>query len=306
MREAGIGSFRQPIDWGAVEKDADGRMDWDHTDWLVETTARRDIDLMVTLYGSPDELTDNWRELPVTNARQITKYRNYLTEIVARYGTDGTFWIDNPDLPYRPVTEWQIWNEPNITSFAKPVSASRFAKLVRISSRTITAVDPAAKIVLGGLYGKPPEGKGPPAAEFLDRAYRVLGFRESFDVAGIHPYAVSARDSYGRTLPLRRSLVKHGDRKKTMEITELGWGSDRATAFGMGNDQGQARELKRAYRIFIKNRQRLKLRGIYWFSWADADKDLEVCAFCKRTGFFTEHGVAKPAWYEMLSFSRRR
>lgn len=304
MRQAGIGSFRQPVDWGAVEKDADGRMDWDHTDWLVETTARRDIDLMITLYGSPDELTESWRVLPVDTVRQITKYRNYLTEIVARYGTDGTFWIDNPGLRYRPVIDWQIWNEPNITSFAKPVSASRFAKLVRISSRTITAVDPEARIVLGGLYGRPPEGKGTPAGKFLDRAYRQLGFGDSFDVAGIHPYAVTSRQSLRRTLPVRRALVRHGDRRKTMEITELGWGSDRATAFGKGTDSGQARELKQAYRIFINNRRRLKLRGIYWFSWADAEKGFEVCAFCRKTGFFTEHGVAKPAWYEMLSFSR--
>jgi hypothetical protein len=304
MREGRIGSFRQPIDWGTVEKNADGKMDWDSTDWLVETTARRDIDLMITLYGSPQRLNENWRTFPIVNSHQIAKYRSYLTEIVSRYGTDGTFWVDNPDLPYRPVTSWQIWNEPNIKFFARPVSASRFAKLVRISSRTITAVDPEATIVLGGLYGRPPDGKGVPAGEFLDRAYHQFGFRDSFDVVGVHPYAVTGRQSFGRTLPVRKTMVRHGDRHKTMEITELGWGSDSATAFGMGTEMAQARELKSAYRIFIANRRRLKLKGIYWFSWADATKELQVCAFCARTGFFTVHGVAKPSWFEMLNFSK--
>ena len=62
-----------------------------------------------------------------------------------------------------PIRTWQIWNEANFFYFALPASPSRYAKLVKISSQAIKAVDPGAKVILSGLFAKPtrrlPEGK---------------------------------------------------------------------------------------------------------------------------------------------------
>ena len=41
----------------------------------------------------------------------------YLAALVERYGPDGTFWTDHPELPKHPLREWQIWNEPHLPAY---------------------------------------------------------------------------------------------------------------------------------------------------------------------------------------------
>ena len=37
-----------------------------------------------------------------------------MTALIGRYGENGTFWTENPELPQAPVRTWQIWNEPHL------------------------------------------------------------------------------------------------------------------------------------------------------------------------------------------------
>ena len=30
----------------------------------------------------------------------------------------GSFWEENPELPFLPIRHWEIWNEENIVTFA--------------------------------------------------------------------------------------------------------------------------------------------------------------------------------------------
>lgn len=61
------------------------------------------------------------RILPVITLRQatgsvsgdITAATNYIGYLNARYGVYGSFWSQNPSLPYWPVRWWEIGNEPN-------------------------------------------------------------------------------------------------------------------------------------------------------------------------------------------------
>ena len=303
MKWGRLGSFRLPIDWGTVEKEADGRMDWKPVDRVVRATAERGIDFMPTFYGSPRSLNENWRTLPVKNKFQIRKWKQFLTRAALRYGTDGTFWDTHPDVEYRPVHSWQVWNEPNINTFSRPVSPRNYATLLRVSAKALTNADPEAKIVLAGLYGTPPKGKGIDAGPFLNRLYRFRQTKRSFDIAAVHPYATNSRQALQRTRPVVRSMNRHRDRKTRLTITELGWGSDSATAFGTGSVDAQGKVLRNAYQLFLKNRKRLRLDSIYWFSWSDMPPEQSVCAFCQETGFFDVNNEPKPAWFEMLNFS---
>lgn len=304
MKNGRLGSFRLPVDWSSVERRGDGRMYWDYVDEAVRATAERGIDLLPTLYNSPAWMNGDRRTLPLRNVNQIRQWRGFLAAIVGRYGTDGDFWVENPTVPYRPVMKWQIWNEPNIRNFAKPVSPKLYAKLLRISAQAIKGFDPRAKIMTGGLYANPPDGTGIEASEFVRRLYRFPGTRASFDIVAIHPYAVSTRQSIQRTWPLRRVLNRHGNKKRPMTITELGWGSDSQTVFGRGTRVAQAKQVGSAYRGYLRLRKRLKLESIYWFSWADVPGAVRTCSFCRETGFFDQYGDPKPSWFEMLRLTR--
>ena len=172
-----------------------------------------------------------------------------------------------------------------------------------------TGVDPDARIVLGGLYGRPRER--PPtamrAAPFLRRLYAISGTRQSFDQVAVHPYAPRAPGMERLVEGVRRVIADNHD-DAGMLITEFGWGSQagpRAVRFERGL-RGQARQLRHAYRRLLAARQRLRLRQVYWFSWKDAGPP--GCRICDSSGLFRRGDGfdPKPAWGALLRFTGGR
>lgn len=298
-----IGTFRLPINWGSVDSEEPGNMNWEWVDRVVGITARRGIDLLPDFHDTPKWMAGDRRRVPVWNGEVIGRWKAFLRQAVTRYGSNGTFWLDHPEIPRQPVRYWQIWNEPNIRYWAWPVSPKRYAKLLRISANTIRSVDPAAKIVTAGLYSRPPRGSGISAGRYLYRLYRQPGFRRSFDVAAIHPYASNTTRSVRRTFPIRRVLDRHHQSGKQIMVTELGWGSDATSSFGQGSPDAQARQLVSAYRQYLRLRNRLKLKSVIWFSWEDLPPGSKSCSFCLETGLFDIFGNPKPAWKRLLDIT---
>ena len=65
---------------------------------------------------------------------------------VGRYGTGGTFWREHPDMPRLPVTDWQVWNEPNSPLFWKPKpDAAAYLELLRGFDSAARGADPQAR-----------------------------------------------------------------------------------------------------------------------------------------------------------------
>jgi len=302
MKWGRLGAYRLPIAWQSVES-ADGEMDWSTVDRIMAATASRGIDLLPVLYRTPEWLWPDRRRLPVWNSNAIGRWKVFLKAALLRYGTDGAFWDEHPGIPVRPVIGWQIWNEPNIRNFAWPVSVKRYARLLKISDRVIDNFDPDGRTVLGGLYARVSKQSGMDAGPFLKRSYRIRGFRSSFDIGAIHPYAGTTRQSIRRSYSVRKVMNRHGNRSRKLLVTEMGWGSDSATIFGKGDQQDQGTQLTSAYRAFLRNKARLNLGGVYWFSWGDLAPGTPGCSFCLETGLFDSQGRAKPAWYRLLDFT---
>ena len=223
-----------------------------------------------------------------------------------RYGPGGEFWSENPLLPVRPIRKWQAWNEENFFYFTKPASPGRYGQLLKLSARALRSVDPGAKVILGGLFGDPRQR--PPramdATDFLDRLYRVRGIKASFDGVALHPYAPSAQGLKPLVEAVRRVMVRNGDRRTGLYITEMGWGSQANSnvAFEKGL-QGQARELRRAYSYLLGARRRLNIRQVFWYAWKDAPPS--PCSFCDSVGLFRAGAGmrAKPAWFSLVRFT---
>ncbi|MCB0828775.1 MAG: hypothetical protein KDB62_08215 [Solirubrobacterales bacterium] len=298
-----LGSYRATIKWESVDRNGDGDMDWGAVDSLVRETAERGIELLPVFYDTPSWLAGNRRRLPIFNGYARYHWKTLLREAVDRYGTDGTFWREHAELPERPIRYWQVWNEPNIKYWAKPVSVPKYARLLGISARVIRNADPNAKVVTAGLYSRPRNGAGIRARKFIERLYRQPGFRRSFDIAAIHPYAGTTRKSVRRTFPIREVMDRFGQTGKRLMVTELGWGSDASTSFGTGSLEAQAEQLTSAYRAYLRHRRELRLKAVYWFSWSDLPPETVTCSFCRETGLFDVDGRAKPAWQSLLDFT---
>jgi hypothetical protein len=214
---------------------------------------------------------------------------------VERYGPDGAFWRENPQLPALPIRAWEIWNESNIVSFSARPDPRRFARLLRISGRAIHRADPGAKAILGGLFGRPLQV--PPnvaSGDFLARMYKAGRVKPFFDGVALHPYVADAKAMAGQLRNLRRIMRNNNDAGSTLYITELGWGSASGPTRWQRGLYGQARELDKALSIISANRIRWRIRGVWWFTWSDEGGS---CSFCSSAGLLTAEREAKPSWY---------
>jgi hypothetical protein len=314
MEAGGVETIRTLAAWGSIEPTPDGAYDWGSLDQTVALAAEKRIEVLPFLISTPGWLAGDWRVMPVENARQRRAWAEFVGAAVERYGSRGEFWREHGPgserpLPKIPIRAWQIWNEQNFFYFAKPPSPTHYARLLRISNRAAHRADPRAELVIGGLFGDP--GQGPPlamdAVDFLDRLYRVRGIKATFDGVALHPYSADAAELRRLVEEVRGTVVRNGDKRAGLFLTELGWGSQNdpeVVAFEVGL-RGQARELRSSYRYLIANRRRLNLRQVDWFTWKDRTG---ACTFCDSSGLFRRGSNfrPKPAWHAFVDVARRR
>jgi hypothetical protein len=301
MRAGRIGTIRVPVSWASVQASPQGTYEWAGLDQIVGLAAQQRLEVLPFLYATPRWLSRKPTTLPIANARQRQAWTAFLEAAVERYGPGGEFWrVHAPTggigVQYQPqpvirrpmpIHTWQIWNEANFFYFTLPVSPQQYARLVKLSHQAIGRADPRAEIVLSGLFGEPTAKgrRGMPAAEFLDRLYRVPGIKAGFDGIALHPYAIDADDLIEMTEAMRSVARENRDPSVGLYLTEVGWGSQdnfNQVAFEQGS-RGQVDQLRRTYRYLISNRHRLNVKQVYWFSWKDVGGS---CNFCDSVGLF--------------------
>jgi hypothetical protein len=306
MRRTGIGSMRFPIYWSRSEP-APGVFDWRATDAFLMMTSRDRITRLPFICSSPSWLVPTWVRLPVHSSAQRRAWSRFLGALVGRYGPSGDFWKRHPELPKRPLRAWQIWNEENDHRHAE-ASVRDYARLLRVSARSIRSVDPRARILLGGLYATPRIKPALDATVFLDRLYRHKGVKALFDGAALHPYASDPGLMAADITALRAVMRRNGDGRSPLYVTEFGWGSQTRAAGGDAFEKGpatQADYLKRAWAILLKNRRRWKLKSAYWFTWQDVPAWRTRCDFCDSTGLLRLDGSPKAALRRFTRATRR-
>lgn len=296
MAEAGIKSVRQPLVWRAIEPQnpAFSERQWGYMDHEVKLAAHAGMEIFPFLIGSPEWVAAEEIDVPVANAWQRRAWGSFVRAVVDRYGTGGSFWREEEEVPYVPMRRYEIWNEQNIVSFANDPEPKRFAQLIRIAGRVIHREQPSAKVIVGGLFGRPLQI--PPnvaSGDFLARMYEAGAVKPYFDGVGLHPYVADAKAMAGQLRNLRRIMRRYDDEKATIYVTELGWGSAAGPTRWQRGLHGQARQLDKAFSIISANRVRWRIRGVWWFSWIDGGS----CVFCGSAGLLTTKREGKPAWY---------
>jgi hypothetical protein len=206
-----------------------------------------------------------------------------------------------------PITTWQIWNEQNSPKyFAPKVSVSGYAQMLQETSAAVRAADPAARIMLGGMWGPGSARKVLlPVKPYLKRLYRVGGIEDSFDAIALHPYSSSARSSVDQVEAARKAVKRAGDRGVRTWITELGWAAagPKSSPYVKGL-KGQARLLERTLNKYERKARSFKLDGVFWYSWRDKPGGDVICDWCGHAGLRKKSGRAKPAWRAFARVAR--
>ncbi len=314
MKRGGIENMRYPVAWNNIQSVNANNFNWAVMDDSVKVAAREGMRLMPFLYGTPAWLAKRPTTMPVESKNQLQKWRRFVKAAVERYGSNGEFWEEpaqvNSKLPKKAIREWQIWNEANFYYFTTPVSPAKYGRLLDASARVIHKTDPKAEVVASGLFAKPKGSKR--QAMDADRYIKRLAkysLNRSIDSIAIHPYSANTSTLKKTMKEFRRAAIRAGYRKKSIQITEIGWASGRATnAFLKGSKRAQAQQLKSAFNYLVGQRRSLRLKNIYWFSWRDSNPRAENCSFCYTIGLFAYRKnnklVPKPAWRQFVRFSR--
>jgi hypothetical protein len=182
-----------------------------NTDALVGLTAAAHLRLYPML-GLPRS------QGPAADANALAAF---VASFAQRYGREGTFWAQHPELPYLPVESYEIGNEPDITPTAPADQTSlhyadptAFAQVYEAARTALHQVDPAAQAVVGGLLDSGSIG--------LDQAELYLRAIGPMDAVGYHPYLYDITRMQADTLALRQWLDANGHGGVPLDINEFG------------------------------------------------------------------------------------
>lgn len=302
MGRGNVGSYHLLVLWTRVETH-EGVYDWSTYDRIAGDLALQGIQPVPYVYGTPRHLTNHATVPPTANPGGLAGWKRFLKAAARRYGPGGDFWDQfanlNPGIEPQPFRVWEIWNEQNGPAFWPPHPDPRdYAKLVKVSSRVLKKVNPAAEIMVAGMFATPSSPLAINAFDFLKRVYEVRGARGAIDIVGIHPYAGNLRGVRNQIERTRDVIDKADDESADTWVTEIGWGSDPRIDSDLAKTRAvQARRLSGAFELMLRDRVRWGLRGALWYSFRDPDPDNEgLCTWCRSAGLLDRDLDAKPAW----------
>ncbi|WP_320670758.1 beta-galactosidase [Patulibacter defluvii] len=219
---AGLGWVRIGATWPWIQPQEDGPYDWSLLDEPIAAAARAGLDVAPVI-----QFTPKWASnLPGSDralAKDPADSDRFVVALVRRYGPGGSFWKAHPELRARPVRVWELWNEENAQHFFAAMSGRTFGYQAVLMSRAIRAVDPRARLVLGGLVGTF-ESAGDRVA--VDRFLRDMldaqpSLTRLLDAIGLHVYGDAA--NVGRIACRTRALLDQiGFRRQALVLNEFG------------------------------------------------------------------------------------
>jgi hypothetical protein len=296
QRAAGVRLIRQLFDWSAIEP-TKGDYSWSSTDSFMTSAAKADMEVLPVVLYSPTWATScpsysAPRQCPPADNAD---YGAFLVTLINRYGPTGSFWRNNPSLPKRPITAWQIWNEPNFPSFWGTPDAAAYARMLIAVAPLIRAADPHAEIVTAGM----PDSLVRTAARLVPyiNALYAAGAKGSFDSLALHIYNDSPDSAVGLVEQVRGIMNANGDGAVPIWVTEWGWASSGAPGRYTTDLAGQAADVDALMGELVARHEELNVRGLVEYMWHDGSPQSDTGdGWANHLGLVFQDYTHKPAW----------
>ncbi len=303
MRKAGIDRARFDLNWSLIQPTKGGPYDWASYDREIARLASSKIRALPIVIGSPGWAAPHPLHPPISSRIARKGWRAFLGAAVKRYGPHGEFWSARPNLHYRPVNAWQIWNEPNYPASWMPrPSPHDYVRLLRASAKKIRSLDRSARIVSAGLGPGRSGGGKYSSYDFLAHMYR-LGAKPFFDAAALDVYAADVAGDAAQIKKFAGVMRRRHDSDASLWVTEAGWSSrrDPGHRWAAGSEARQARLERGLFQWVIRHGRRLNIGALYWFDWRDTpipgNRHYDF-------GLRRHNGTAKPAFRVFSHFAR--
>jgi Glycosyl hydrolase catalytic core len=267
---------------------------WEDLDEFVRQAADRDLETMLTIWGTPTWAGPRKNQMP----RRVADLQNFARAVANRYSGR------NRGLPF--VRFYSVWNEPNLALFLSPqynakgrsLAPANYAKLYRAAYTGFKQGSPLAQVAIGETSPRKlsTSASHAPArfAELLSKVRPKL----RFDAYAHHPYGSPANQpptqkvgwpnvglaSLGR---FGTSLDKWFGRKNTpIWLTEFGYETRPEDRRGIT----YARQASYMRTAFAMARQNARVQMLIWFIMRDNPVSLW------QSGLLTYDALEKPAF----------
>jgi Glycosyl hydrolases family 39 len=201
--------------WDVIEP-APGSFDWSRFDEIADDLRAAHVEVLFVLVGSPSWAngTNDRFVVPTSDATFSAWVSSYAT--FARAAADR----------YRGRVRWEVWNEPNNSTFWNPEPhAAHYAELFTAVRNAIRAADPNAPVAIGGLDNLTRAGPNDVAGEDFLASLAALG--APLDTIAVHPYPTDGHPP-GIDVPGENN-VDDVDKviaiapRAEIWVTEIGW-----------------------------------------------------------------------------------
>ncbi len=282
LQRAGARWVRIDVGWSALQPDGPGRFEQWYVELLDEVIAgarERDLRVIISLW-----LTPAW----ASESGSLYAPPSDVSDYADAIGTTARRWGDD-------VAAWEVWNEPNFTTFFEGADPATYTRLLCAAYRAVKGYDDSPVLFGGLMYNDD---------AWLADAYRA-GAKDCFDALATHPYvgpsdaapdtpSVGAIWRLTHTPSMREVMDEWGDTDKRIWVTELGWSSG---PDNLGNEwdrpvtpRQQARFLRQAVELI---RTEYPYVGpIIWYRDVDGPSDSYQDGF----GLLNPNLSPKPAW----------
>jgi len=270
MASSGVETVRTVFNWADAQPGGRGtEFNFESTDGVVGRAALRNQDVLPIVFYAPP-WARAYRRRFTSPPKNRSDYVTYLAALVERYGPEGTFWTDHPELPKHPLRQWQIWNEPHLPAYWDapengPYGYLRnYPLLLRSSYNIVKSLDPGAKIVLAGITQR--------AWEEIELLYQHA-IKPYFDVAALQIFPQTVKRAVKATRFFRDAMKTRGDGRKQIYLTEITWPASKGKTQGIKyqrqeTPRGMATKLSQMYRAMVLRRRALGVGKVFWYTWS--------------------------------------
>jgi Repeat of unknown function (DUF346) len=303
MKHSGAATYRMMVSLGTYTSDGG----WTKLDKAFRLAAEREITILPYLF----QRANFSQQFPTETEWKKTEAGSWtwwVYAVVHRYGYSGEFWQQNPNLPYRPVTAWEVWNEPNLKKNnpgGATVQPGLYAKFLKYTGNAIQLAQQqqsgsGTQVLFAGLisYGEMSVGS------FLQQAKAAVPDLGSyFHGLSLHPYSFTNGLGGVQTNvnDARQKLNESFSSSKGLWITELGWNVE---DYGDANhpkvsETAQRDNLTASFNWLKSVAVEKNLQSIIWYFYRDcvARGCAEPYKWDYVMGLRRADGVFRLAWY---------
>lgn len=241
----GAGWVRTGSAWSMLQPASSGSYSWTQLDMIVNTALSAGLKINLLITAPKPSWGGFFGFMAYTPG--AGDFGTLMCAVAKRYQPGG------PGISAanagKGVTDYEIWNEQNSAANWNPPtfflfggtgpSPSEYVSYLKAAYQGIKAVQPAAKVIFGGLMATAtytqPWGllTNVSPDDFLTQAY-AAGAKGYFDEMNYHPYSgsyttwlpeepVSTENAIAKVAVLQQVMAANGDSSKPIRLTEFGF-----------------------------------------------------------------------------------